>query len=89
MKAIVHVRVRARSHCGKQNAKRCVFMTVARQICIFEYAVSLSGKRELKRTQMKTGVSKGGEKIHANVNAAKRELRNALFPSQKLKVFYC
>ena len=31
----------------------------------------------------------GGEKIHANVNAAKRELRNALFSSQKPKVFYC
>ena len=34
-------------------------MTVARQICIFEYGVSLSGKRELKRTQTKTGVSEG------------------------------
>ena len=52
---------RARSHCGKQNAKPCVFMTVARQICIFEYGVSLSGKRELKRAQTKTGVSEGGE----------------------------
>ena len=35
-------------------------MTVARQICIFEYGVSLSGKHELKRTQTKTGVSEGG-----------------------------
>ena len=67
-------------------------MTVARQICIFEYGVSLSGKRELKRTQTKTGVSEGGGgggEIHANVNAAKRELRNALFSSQKPKVFDC
>ena len=68
-------------------------MTVARQSCIFEYGVSLSGKRELKRTQTKTGVSEGGggggEKIHANVNATKRELRNALFSSQKPKVFDC
>ena len=53
-------RVRARSHCGKQNAKRCVFMTVARQICILEYGVSLSCKRGVKRTQTKTGVSEGG-----------------------------
>ena len=51
---------RARSHCGKQNAKRCVFITVARQICILEYGVSLSSKRGLKRTQTKTGVSEGG-----------------------------
>ena len=80
--------IRARSHCGKQNAKRCVFMTVARQICIFEYGVSLSGKCELKRTQTKTGVSEG-EKIHVKVNAAKRELINALFSSQKPKVFDC
>ena len=29
----------------------------------------------------------GGEKIHANVNAGKRELRNALFSSQKPKFF--
>ena len=71
-------------------------MPVARQIWIFnlEYGVSLSCKRGLKRTQTKTGVSEGGgggggEKIHANVNAAKRELRNALFSSQKPKVFYC
>ena len=48
------------SHCGKRNANRCVFMTVARQICIFEYGVSLSCKRGLKRTQTKTGVSEGG-----------------------------
>ena len=82
--------VRARFHCGKQNAKRCVFMTVARQICILEYGVSLSCKRGLKRTQTKTGVSEGGgEKIHANVNAAKRELRNTLFFSKKTKVFDC
>ena len=31
----------------------------------------------------------GGGTIHANVNTAKRELRNALFSSQKRKVFYC
>ena len=48
------------SHCGKRNANRCVFMTVARQICILEYGVSLSCKRGLKRTQTKTGVSEGG-----------------------------
>ena len=62
-------------------------MTVARQICILEYGVSLSCKRGLKRTQTKTGVSEGGggEKIHANVNAAKREFRNALFSSKKTK----
>ena len=53
-------RIRARFHCGKQNAKRCVSMTVARQICIFEYGVSLSGKRELKRAQTKTGSPKEG-----------------------------
>ena len=63
-------------------------MTVARQICIFEYGVSLSGKRELKRPQTKMGVSEGGE-IPANVNAAKRELRNALFSSQIPKAFDC
>ena len=64
-------------------------MTVARQICILENGVSLSCKRGLKRTQTKTGGLRGGggEKIHANVNAAKRELRNALFSSQKRKVF--
>ena len=62
-------------------------MTVAWQICILEYGVSLSCKRELKRTQTKTGVFKGGGgKIHANINAAKRELRNALFSSNKKKV---
>ena len=65
-------------------------MTVAQQICILEYGVSLSGKRELKCTQTKTGVSEGGgggggEKIDANVNAAKREFRNALFSSKKRK----
>ena len=87
--SLLRLVVRARSHCGKQNAKRCVFMTVARQICSFEYGVSLSCKRGLKRTQTKTGVSDGGEKIHANVNAAKRELRNALFSSQKPKIFGC
>ena len=38
-------------------------MTVARQICIFEYGVSLSGKRELKRAQTKTGVSEGGRRF--------------------------
>ena len=65
-------------------------MTVASQICILEYGVSLSCKRGLKRTQTKTGVSEGGgEKIHANVNAAKREFRNALFSSKKRKQFYC
>ena len=85
--------LRARSRCRKQNAKPCVFMTVAKQICILECGVSLSCKRGLKRTQTKTGVTGGGggggEKIHANVTAAKRELRNALFSSQKPKVFYC
>ena len=35
-------------------------MTVAGQICIFEYGVSLSWKRELKRTQTKTGVPEVG-----------------------------
>ena len=63
-------------------------MTVARQICFLEYGVSLSCKGGLKRTQTKTGVSEGGgggEKTHANVNAAKREL----FSSQKPKVFDC
>ena len=34
-------------------------MTVARQICILGYGVSLSCKRELKRTQTETGVSEG------------------------------
>ena len=85
-------RLRARSHCGTENAKHCVLMTVARQICILGYGVSLSCKRELKRTQTKTGVSDGGggrEKILANVNAAKREFRNGLFSSQKRKVFCC
>ena len=43
-----------------KRAKRCVFMTVARQICILEYGVSFSCKRGLKRTQTKTGVSVGG-----------------------------
>ena len=66
-------------------------MTVAWQICILEYGVSLSCKRGLKRTQTKTGVCEGGgggaEKIHANVNAAKRELRNAIFSLQKPNVF--
>ena len=86
--------VRARSHCGKQNAKRCVFMTVARQICILEYGVSLSCKRGLKRTQTKTGVSEGGggEKIHANVNAAKREFRTwrtLFFEKTKKNNYYC
>ena len=52
--------LRARSHCGKENAKRCVFMTVARQNCILEYGVFLSCKRGLKRTQTQTGVSEGG-----------------------------
>ena len=37
--------VRALSHCGKQNAKRCAFMTVPGQICILEKGVSLSCKR--------------------------------------------
>ena len=53
-------RIRARSHCGKQNAKRCVFMTVARQICILEYGVSLSLKGGLKGTETKTGVFEVG-----------------------------
>ena len=35
-------------------------MTFARQVCIFECCVSLSGKRELKRTETKTGVSEEG-----------------------------
>ena len=79
--------VRARSHCGKQNAKPCVFMTVARKICIFEYfSVSHfqvnASSNELKR---KRG-SPRGEKIHPNVKGAKRELRNAL---QKSKFFDC
>ena len=68
-------------------------MTVAGQICTFEYGVSLSWTRDLKRTQTKTGVSDGGGgggvKIHANVNAVKREFRNALFSSQKDKVIGC
>ena len=51
---------RARSHCVRQNAKRRLLITVARQICILEYGVSLSCKRELKCTQTKMGVSEGG-----------------------------
>ena len=43
----------------------------------------------LKRKRGSPRGGGGGEKIHANVNAAKRELRNALFSSQKPKVFYC
>ena len=49
--------VRARSHCSKQNAEGCVFMTVAWQSCILEYGVSLSRKRELNR---KLGSPRGG-----------------------------
>ena len=66
-------------------------MSVARQICILEYGVSLSRKRELKRTQTKTGVSEGGggEKFRANVNAAKREFQNALPFSEKRKLIGC
>ena len=59
-------------------------MTVARQICAFEYGVSLACKRELKRTLTKTGVS-DGVKIHANVNTVKRKFRNALYSAQKQK----
>ena len=65
-------------------------MTVAKQICILEYGVSLSCKRGLKRTQTNMGVSEGGgggENIHANVNAAKRELTYALFSSQNRTFF--
>ena len=66
-----------------QNAA-FLYMTVARQICILEYGVSLSCKCELKCIQTKTGVSDaggggGGGKILANVNAAKREFKNVLF----------
>ena len=35
-------------------------MSVARQICILEYGVSLSCKRGFKRTQTKTGSPRGG-----------------------------
>ena len=57
-------------------------MTVAWQIFILEYGVSLSCKRELKRTQTKTGCPRGGggrEKFHANVNAAKREFKKVFY----------
>ena len=71
--------LRARSHCGKQNAKRCVFMTVARQICILEYGVSLSCKRGLKRTQTKTGVSEGGEDSRKRKRSKTRVQKCTLF----------
>ena len=55
----------ARSQCGKQNAKRRVFMTdKVRQICTLEYGVSLSCKRgSLQRTQTISGVSEGGRRF--------------------------
>ena len=49
-----------RAHGVKQNAERCVFMTVARQSCTLKYGVWPSCKRELKRTQTKTGSPRGG-----------------------------
>ena len=63
-------------HCMKQNVKRCVCITVARQICILECRVSLSCKRELTLRQQRGSLRGGGEeKINANVNAGKREFR--------------
>ena len=65
-------------------------MTVARQICILEYGVSLSCKLDSNALKRKRGSPRGGggggEKVHANVNAAKRELRNGLFSLQNPKV---
>ena len=60
----------------KQNAKRYVFITFAKQICILECGVSLSCERKLKLAQTKR-VSEGrgrGGVILATVNVAKREL---------------
>ena len=64
-------------------------MTVARQICIFEYGVSLSGKRELKRAQTKTGVSEGGggEDSRKRKRSQTRAQKCALFFA-KTKIFW-
>ena len=79
---------RARSHCVKQNAKRCVFMTVAIEICTFEYGshFHVTSSANATKTGSPTGV---GVKIHANVNAIKRESGNTLFSSQKQQVVGC
>ena len=85
--------LRTCSHCScvKESGIGCISMTVARQRCIFGSVVS---KRELKRTQTKTGSRRwwgggGGQGIDANVNAAKHGFENALFSWQEIRAIGC
>ena len=64
------------SHCRKQNAKRCVSVTIAWQNCVLEYGVSLSFKCELKRTR---GSPRGWEDSHKRKRSQTQVLKFALF----------